>query len=432
MKNFFYKLIPIIIIALVSWFGYQHITSPERDAGTDVAGKGGKSTKSGNGGKSPKKSGNKYRKSAALQTETQTLVSVNYHVTLSTQGTVKTDVSTVLNPSVSGKIINISPKFQNGSFFRKGDTLVELDPTDFNSEIINADANVARAQASLIQEKATAAQALRNWKDIGFDEEPNDLVLRKPQLKLAEANLAAQEASLTRAKLNVERAKIKAPFNGRVRTRLVGPGQSVGNGTNLGEIYATDSAEIRLPLSSAQLEKITIDEQGNQNIPVILTDAINSNNKTKWKATITRVEGELDESSRELFLIAKINDPFGIISKNPPLRINQPVNASIIGNTLQNAVIINRKHIYGANEIILIKDGVIQRRNINITWSTPDSVITQDPDLDGMSIATSRLTFATDGTPVQIMTPDSESTTPLEVKKSQGNKRHENKRSGKL
>jgi len=74
----------------------------------------------------------------------------------------------------------------------------------------------------------------------------------------------------------LERTLIKAPFNGRVRTRLVGPGQSVGNGTNLGEIYATDSAEIRLPLSSTQLEKIEINEQGNQRIPVVLTDAINS------------------------------------------------------------------------------------------------------------------------------------------------------------
>jgi len=396
MPKLIYKLIPIIIITFASWYGYQAVTSPKADGARS---KGSKSEKSRKG---KLKKGNYSRKSANQQTTIKTLVAENYPVELLTQGTVKTNVSTVLNSSVSGKIISISHKFQNGAFFNKGDILVQLDPTDFEGEIITAEANVARAEAALIQEKATAAQALRNWQDIGFDEEPNDLVLRKPQLKEAEANLAAQEAALAGARLNVARTSIKAPFNGRVRNLLVGPGQAIGTGTDLGEIYATDSAEIRLPLSSSQLEKITINEQGNQNIPVTLTDAINSNNNTQWKATITRVEGELDESSRELFLIAKIEDPFGIHSDTPPLRINQPVKAKITGNILKSAILIDRKFIYGANEIILIKEGLIKRININITWTAPDYVITQDPELVGQTIATSRLSFATDGTTVEV------------------------------
>ena len=427
MPKYLFKLIPIIIIALASWFGYQYISAPAEDR----AGKSDKATKSRSSGKS-KKTGNLSRKLIGQQTTAEILVSCDYEVELFTQGTVKTDVSTVLNPSVSGKIINISHKFQNGAFFEKGDILIELDPTDFKGEIINAEANVARAQAALIQEQATAAQALRNWQDIGFDEEPNDLVLRKPQLKEAEANLAAQEASLSGAKLNLARTAIKAPFNGRVRDRLVGPGQSVNSGTNLGTIYATDSAEIRLPLSSIQLEKISLDEQGDQGIPIILTDAINSNNDTAWKATITRVEGELDESSRELFVIAKINDPFGIHSDHPPLRINQPVKAKIIGNTLKNAVIIDRKYIYGANEIILIENDLIKRTNINITWTTQDFVITQDSELAGKMIATSRLSFATDGTSVEIIYSNNESTEPTKAQKVHSDKHPPHKRSSKL
>ena len=419
MPKIIYKLIPIIIIALVSWFGYQRINTPPKE-------------KQGNTNKS-KQNGNRSRKSIGQQTTVETLTAVDYPVKLLTQGTVKTNVSTILNPSVSGKIINISSKFQNGAFFNKGDILVELDPTDFKGDIISAKANVARAQAALIQEQATAAQALRNWQDIGFDEEPNELVLRKPQLKEAEANLAAQEATLTRAELNVARTSIKAPFNGRVRSRLVGPGQSVGTGTNLGEIYATDSAEIRLPLSSSQLEKITLTEQGNQNIPVTLTDAINSNNLTEWKGTITHIEGELDESSRELFLIARIDDPFGIHSGNPPLRINQPVKAKIIGNTLKNAVLIDRKYVYGANEIILVEEDLVNRTNVNIIWTTQDYIISQDKGIAGKTIATSRLSFATNGTPIEIINPDtSDNTSPTEVKKIRNEKSSSHHRSSKL
>ncbi|MFT5906750.1 MAG: RND family efflux transporter MFP subunit [Cryomorphaceae bacterium] len=437
MKNFLFKFIPIIAIILGTWVGVSYLSKPtEEDKKKKSAHQkqSNSKAKSGMAGKTGNKNPNRRRR--GQQTTADLLTSVDFPVELITQGTVKTKTSSMLNALVSGRVISISPKFQDGAFFQKGEVLVELDPADFQSQIITVGASLARAEASLIQEEARAAQALRNWQDIGFDEEPNDLVLRKPQLREAEANVAAQQASLGRAKRNLDRASIKAPINGRVRRRIVGPGQSVGASTNLGEIYATDSAEIRLPLSSRQLEQITIDEQGNQSIPVTLTDAINSNNKTIWKANIKHVEGELDASSRELFVIAHIADPFGIISNSPPLRINQPVSAIIMGNKLKGAYIIDRKYLYGADEIILIEDDQIQRKKINIVWTTLDSVITQDPELEGKTIATSRLGFATDGSPVEIIIPEGLSPENPEVKKedknNKGNRAVRSKRSGRL
>jgi len=242
MKNFLFKFIPIIAIILATWFGVSYLSNPkEEDKKKRSAHQGHSPSKSKVGAAS--KTAKKRRR--GQQTTAALLTSVDYPVELITQGTVKTKTSSTLNALVSGRVISISPKFQDGAFFQKGEVLVELDPADFKSQIITAGASLARAEASLIQEKARAAQALRNWQDIGFDEEPNDLVLRKPQLREAEANVAAQQASLGRAKRNLERASIKAPINGRVRKRIVGPGQSVGASTNLGEIYATDSAEIR-------------------------------------------------------------------------------------------------------------------------------------------------------------------------------------------
>ena len=443
MKKFLTKFIPIIAIIVAAWFGVKMIKiSAENDEKKQSTHqKTHHQKKPSKGDKSTKKkptanpSANPYakRRGRGQQTTVETLTPVDFPVELFTQGTVKTKTSTTLNALVAGRVTDISPRFQDGAFFQKGEVLLQLDPADFETQVITAQAALARSEAALLQEKARAAQALRNWQDIGFDEEPNDLVLRKPQLREAEANVAAQQASLDRAKRNLERASIKAPINGRVRERRVGPGQSVGASTNLGEIYATDSAEIRLPLSSQQLEQITIDEQGNQQIPVTLTDAINSNNKTVWKATIKHVEGELDESSRELFVIAHINDPFGITTDSPPLRINQPVKATIIGNTLKDSFIIDRKYLYGADEIILVEEDRILRKKINIVWSTIDTVITQDADLAGKTMSTSRLGFATDGSPVEIITPDDLTPENPEVNKNDKNsKANRGKRKGRL
>src|SRR5690606_3148616 len=124
-------------------------------------------------------------------------------------------------------IVKISPQFEDGAFFKAGDVLAELDPSDLEATLINAESSLARSEAALAQEMAKAKQARLNWDDMGYAGEPSALVLREPQLKEANANVVAAQASLEQAARNVERAKIKAPFDGRVKTRAVGLGQAV-------------------------------------------------------------------------------------------------------------------------------------------------------------------------------------------------------------
>lgn len=388
MPNALLKLIPVIILLVLGYWGSTHFSeNPKQKEDQKKPGFG-------------KRSERPPQEVTAIK-----LTPVDYQVKLQTQGVVRSTITTSLNPLIAGKIIKVSPKFQDGAFFNHNDILLELDPDDFTAQVTRAEADLARAEASLAQEKARAAQALRNWKDIGFDEEPNDLVLRKPQLKEAEANVAAKKAALLSAEKNLERTKIRAPFTGRVRGRSVGLGQAVGASTRLGEIYSTQFAEVRLPLSARQLTQIDIDERGNQSIHVTLTDALDSSRTTTWDATIKHVEGELDQTSRELFVIARIEDPFAISSDNPPIRINQPVKASIDASKIKDALIIPRKSLYNSKEVLIIEEGAIKRHTVKIVWETAEDVIVQNPELHDKQLLTSRINFAVDGTKVKISEP---------------------------
>lgn len=389
------KIIPAILILCVGIWGYNFFIS-NKDVDKKKNGK--------------TKISKEERKSKALANAQQTTVlkleSVNFPIVLESHGIVQPPYITGINPQVAGIVAKISPHFENGSFVEEGEILIELDAADFKSQISSAKATLARAEAALAQEQARAAQALRNWQDIGFDEEPNDLVLRKPQLKEAEANVAAQLAAYQRAERNLKRTKIKAPYAGRVRSRNVGLGQSVGTGTELGEIFATSYAEVRLPLSIRQLNQIEINEIDFNHIPVTLKDALDPENETTWHAKIVRIEGELDPNSRELIVAARVEDPFGMKEKEVkvrPLRMNLPVKAFIEANTLKQVVKIPRSAIYGKDEIILVTDNLIERRKINIVWSTIDSVITDSIDLDKALLATSKLSYAPEGSPVRII-----------------------------
>lgn len=346
-----------------------------------------------------------------LKTEKSVLHPVSYRIFIDSQGAVRAQEETTITPLVAGTVMVIQPAFEDGAFFKKGDILIELDPADLQTAVYASESRLARAEAALIQEQARAKQALLNWQDIGYDEDPSPLVLRVPQLREAEANVNAAKADLEQAQRNLDRAEVRAPFDGRVKARMVGVGQAVGATTPLGEIFGSTTAEIRLPLAPSQLPFVKLPEkEGDAAVEVILTDALAVPAQLlnhKWIAHIVRTEGTLDPTSRELFAIARIEDPFSLGSDLPQLRIGQPLRAKIEGITLEDVFVIPRTAMRDINRIFLIdKDGPkINKTDITPFWSNSEDVIVKNGLKSGDWLATSRLPYAPDDAPVQIIDP---------------------------
>lgn len=346
-----------------------------------------------------------------LKSERLELHRTDFPVILETQGTVRAHHTTTLTSQVPGVIQTIAPSFEDGAFFKQGEILAELDPADLRAERTAAESRLARAEAALAQEEAKAKQAKLNWEDIGYEEEPTPLVLRIPQLKEANAAVTAARAELDQAERNLERAKIRAPFDGRVKSRLIGLGQAVGGTTPLGEVFATDFAEVRLPLTPTQLDFVNLPASADDPpVSVKLYDAlgrIDEETRDSWDARIVRTEGALDESSRELFAIARVDDPFGLVSKKAELRIGQPVRAAVSGIVLENVFVLPRDALRGVNRIYLIErpDLTIQKVEIEPVWSTDEKLVVREGLQPGDWLATSRMPYAPEGAPIEIVEP---------------------------
>ena len=343
-----------------------------------------------------------------LKTERQEMSLTEYPVVLETQGTVRAHHSTTITSLVSGTIRQIHPCFEDGAFFQAGEILAELDPADLQAALTAAESRLARADALLAQEEARAKQAKLNWQDIGYDEEPSPLVLRVPQLNEAKAVVSSARADVDQARRNLDRTQIRAPFDGRVKTRMVGLGQAISGTTPLGEVFTTDYAEVRLPLAALQLPFVQLpSEAGDPPVKVTLHDALGGDSNHTWQAQIVRTEGTLDESSRELFAIARIDDPFGRISGNPELRIGQPVRASIHGVTLKDVFVIPRSAMRGINRVFLIdkKELTLKRVELEPVFSNAEVLVVRKDIQPGDWLATSRLPYAPSGAPVEIIGP---------------------------
>ena len=144
-----------------------------------------------------------------------------------------------------------------------------------------------------------------------------------------------------------------------------------------------------------------------------MRDAINKVSKVIWKATIVRTEGVLDTDSRDLYAIARIDDPFGQHSKHPPLRIGQPVVASIDGITLHDVIILPRSAVRQLDRVVLVHRDELTLLPVIVTslWSNAEHVVVDRSDIpEGMLLATTPMVFTPAGAKVDII-PDAISKT---------------------
>jgi RND family efflux transporter MFP subunit len=359
-----------------------------------------------------------------VKVETQTLEPEVYTVRIHTQGTVRARTESTLLPEVSGRILEVSPNFREGGFFDTGDLLLKIDPSDYQTAVIRAKASLAEARVRLAEEEAQASQAERDWDRLGSEETPPDLVLRGPQLALARANVAAAEANLAEAERNLARTEIRAPYEGRVLNKHVDVGQVVSQGTLLADVYAVDYAEIRLPLTTEEFAMLDLPEGVRGGVPVdgrapVTLKARFGPREIEWKGKVIRAEGAVDTRSRQLYVIAQVDDPYGL-DQPEPLKVGLFVEAEIEGMDLEDVYVVPRVALREAAYVLsLTEDNRIRRVAVDPIWSSEETIVFREPSLSpGSRISLTQMALAIDGMQVQPIPQDAAAEGGVEVSAS--------------
>lgn len=131
-----------------------------------------------------------------------------------------------VRPQVGGVLQRI--EFIEGALVEKGQLLLVIDPRPFEAAVSRAKANVssAEAQAVLTRSEYDRAQDLHK-KNLTSR---SDYDARRVDHLVAEANIAAAEAALKEAQLNLEYAYIKAPVSGRISRAEITQGNVIEAG----------------------------------------------------------------------------------------------------------------------------------------------------------------------------------------------------------
>ncbi len=235
------------------------------------------------------------------------------------QGTVAPRTESDLIPEVSGRVEWVSPSLVSGGFFAKDEPLLRVDRRDYEAALASARADVARAEG----ESRHAAAELKRQEGLARRQATSSSQLSNARraARVARASLEAAQVGLEVAERDLERTEMLAPYDGRVRSEQVDVGQFVTRGAPIARLYATDHAEIRLPLADKQLAYLDLPGihsgtgTGDDTGPAVVLRARFAGEERTWTGRVVRTEGEIDAQSRMVHVVARVADPYGVAAR---------------------------------------------------------------------------------------------------------------------
>ena len=326
------------------------------------------------------------------------------NIIIDSQGTIIPRTESQLYPEIRGEVVYVSPKLDEGSSFKKGDILLEIDSRDYELDIKTAEANLDDAKTALSIARAESNFEREQW-ELSNSGVASDLRLKIPQLKKAESTVEAAEANLEKLKRNLEKTKIRAPYDGLVRKKNVDRGTVVGPGYLIANIYAIDYVEVKLPIPDEDLSFLDIPLDGTRidknNRPKVLLSGSLGGENIEWDGEIVRMEAEFDPKSRMAVLIARVSDPY---KYKFPLRVGQFVEAKITCRNYKNLYIIERELIKNSNQVVTINkiDSTLKYQDINILRYIDDSAMIDSGLPANVLICTTNLDVMYNGMKIRI------------------------------
>ena len=217
----------------------------------------------------------------------------------------------------------------------------------------------------------------------------------------AKATYAAAQATLEQAKRNLSRTVFIAPFDGRVRNSRIELGSTVFPGTLIGNIYATNAYEIRLPIADQDVFFSGLEFNGqkiknNKRLDVIIIQGDN-----QWPAKVIRTEAEIDPITRMMAVVAKIEN---IDSQmyTTPLAVGQFVQAKISGIELNKISVLPRSSVRNETVWVVDEQMTMQNRSVEVIRNESEFALIGEGFETGDKLLTSRVSSLVNGLKVTL------------------------------
>jgi len=310
------------------------------------------------------------------------LEKVDYQIVIPVMGNVVPELEISLVPRVSGEIMEVNSEFVPGGVVKKGDVLVRIDPINYQAALAKARASLEQAKLELLREQGKQIIAEREWKLMGAGETTDleeKLILRKPQLKMAQAGLRSAEAQMRKAQSDLAATNVKAPFNAIIRSKNVNYGDQASPQKIMATLIGTDTFWVEAAISIDRLPWLTLPDTSNDEAT---TAIVHTTAGKKRAGRLIKLLTDIEPGGRMAKILVEIDDPLDLnstLDERIPLLIGEFVRLDLYGKTEKDVFVIPRTGLRENNTVWLLTDSnLLDIKNISCIWKDTEKVISRD------------------------------------------------------
>lgn len=312
----------------------------------------------------------------AAVSETAMLVEItgveqgNFRPSITATGQVIPEQEINLSPRVSGEIIEVAGNFTPGSFVRKGEKLLQIDPSDYRNTLRLRESELMQAKADLDMEMGRQYVAQKDYElfEEEIPEENQALILREPQLQSVKSRIEAASASVEQARLDLQRTSITAPFDAHILNRNANVGSQVAPGNNLGRLVGVDMYWVEVSVLPSRLQWLDFPDENNTR-----GSEVRIRNRTAWSENqyrqgyLYQLIGTLEEQTRLARVLVAVPDPLARnLEDEPVLMIGSFVEVNIQAKEITDVIRLDRSLIRQDQTVWLMEDGRLNIQEVDI------------------------------------------------------------------
>lgn len=294
---------------------------------------------------------------------------------LQTSATLRANESVELIAEASGKVTSI--RFEEGARVRAGQLLLTVNDAELQAERRRLEYRLQLAQ----DRKTRQARLLEKG---GVSQEEYDAIANE---------VSVLEAELDLVEAQIEKAKVRAPFDGTIGLRTVSEGSYISPQTPITTLQSLDPIKLDLSVPEQYASRI---ESGQS-----LRFTVRGSDDT-FEATVYAVEPQIAPDTRTLPLRARAENAGG------QLRPGAFADAELRLGTVSDALMVPAFAVLptlGGQRLFLVEDGVATLRNVRVGIRTDSTVQIADGIAPGDTVITSGIQDLRAGLPVTPKTP---------------------------